>query len=444
MRNLVFISHANPEDNLFSRWLALQLAREGYRVWCDLTRLLGGEDFWNDIERVLREETLKFFFVTSRSSNKKQGPLDELQIAKAVERQTKIARFIVPLRVDDIPFSALNIQLNRKNGIDFFPEWATGLQAVLKLLREDGVPKDERFSPEEVARWWTRETRVAESILSTTETYFSNWFKVKALPERIYFHPSADVVDATGESFPVREFEDYQVSFARRLSHSEVQTSVELSQFLQGIQRPVHVSWRDAQNILMDLIRQAWNANAASLGLKEYELSGRRRAMYFKYGLAKNNRVSASGAVKLGVRQVVGLRQRKRPDGSLRTSYWHFAIEGLPQVFPELSITVFPHVFFSDDGQEIWQSKARLHSVRRSHCRNWWNPQWRDRILGTMRWMASDQTIRLQVGAKEFIEIASEPTTFESPVSYRDPNESPALPDDDWTSDDEEEDGTNQ
>jgi hypothetical protein len=28
MRNLLFVSHANAEDNIFSRWLALQLARE--------------------------------------------------------------------------------------------------------------------------------------------------------------------------------------------------------------------------------------------------------------------------------------------------------------------------------------------------------------------------------------------------------------------------------
>jgi hypothetical protein len=48
------ISHANPEDNEFTLWLALQLAKEGYKVWTDLTDLLGGESFWNDIEHVIR------------------------------------------------------------------------------------------------------------------------------------------------------------------------------------------------------------------------------------------------------------------------------------------------------------------------------------------------------------------------------------------------------
>ena len=51
---MLFISHANPEDNEFAQWLALQLAKCGYPVWCDLTKLLGGETFWSDIEEALR------------------------------------------------------------------------------------------------------------------------------------------------------------------------------------------------------------------------------------------------------------------------------------------------------------------------------------------------------------------------------------------------------
>ncbi len=51
MRDMLFIRHANHEDNDFARWLALRLAAEGYPVCCDLTQLLGGEDFRTDIER---------------------------------------------------------------------------------------------------------------------------------------------------------------------------------------------------------------------------------------------------------------------------------------------------------------------------------------------------------------------------------------------------------
>lgn len=53
-RNVVFVSHANPDDNLFARWLSLKLAAMGYSVWSDVTRLLGGEDFWQEIEATIR------------------------------------------------------------------------------------------------------------------------------------------------------------------------------------------------------------------------------------------------------------------------------------------------------------------------------------------------------------------------------------------------------
>ncbi len=153
-RNLLFISHANPEDNDFSLWLSLRLAREGYPTWCDLTRLLGGEDFWVDIEDVLRNHTTKFLFVLSRNSNQKTGPLQELYLAQSVARKFDLKDFIIPLRIDDIPYGDINIQLNRLNAIDFHEGWAPGLGRILEKLELDGVQKDDRFSPDSVASWW--------------------------------------------------------------------------------------------------------------------------------------------------------------------------------------------------------------------------------------------------------------------------------------------------
>jgi hypothetical protein len=65
-RDLVLVSHANPEDNLFARWLTLRLAAEGYRVWCDVTKLLGGETFWDDIQRLIKQQAIKFLFSAFR------------------------------------------------------------------------------------------------------------------------------------------------------------------------------------------------------------------------------------------------------------------------------------------------------------------------------------------------------------------------------------------
>jgi hypothetical protein len=96
-RQVVFVSHANPEDNEFARWLTLKLASLGYLAWSDVTRLFGGEDFWRDIERVIRDEAVKFLYVLSRNSNEKEGSLRELKVADATRKKLGLSDFVIPL-----------------------------------------------------------------------------------------------------------------------------------------------------------------------------------------------------------------------------------------------------------------------------------------------------------------------------------------------------------
>jgi len=70
-RNTIFISHATPRDNDFTRWLALKLVGLGYDVWCDILELPKGSDFWIKIEQEIRQKTSKFLIVlTVRLQNK--------------------------------------------------------------------------------------------------------------------------------------------------------------------------------------------------------------------------------------------------------------------------------------------------------------------------------------------------------------------------------------
>ena len=81
-------------------------------------------------------------------------------------------------------------------------------------------------------------------------------------------------------------------------------------------------------------------------------------------------------------------------------------------------------MLFSSDGKTLWQSKRRLAKARRNQCREWWNDEWRDRILATIAWLAGDEVlIRLPLGSDTFFSVHKIPLTFESSVSYRDPKE---------------------
>lgn len=54
-RRIVFISHANSEDNPAAAWFATQLTLMGYEVWCDLKNILAGKsEFWLNMDRWLR------------------------------------------------------------------------------------------------------------------------------------------------------------------------------------------------------------------------------------------------------------------------------------------------------------------------------------------------------------------------------------------------------
>ena len=64
-RNSIFISHATPEDNDFTIWLASRLQAYGYNVWIDKQALLGGEKFWQEIDQVIRHKARKFLMVYS-------------------------------------------------------------------------------------------------------------------------------------------------------------------------------------------------------------------------------------------------------------------------------------------------------------------------------------------------------------------------------------------
>ena len=186
-RDTLLLSHANPEDNEFTLWLALQLANEGYRVWCDLTKLLGGEVFWDDIEEVIKTRAVKVLYVLSRTSNAKDGPLKELHFAQGVAKKEKLKDFVIPLHIDDLPHGDITIEITRINTVPFAQSWGAGLAKLLEKLEEDNVPKDPKFNRTAVNEWWRTQFSAEQGLRKEPEEYLSNWFPI-TLPTHIYFH----------------------------------------------------------------------------------------------------------------------------------------------------------------------------------------------------------------------------------------------------------------
>jgi hypothetical protein len=428
-RNMLFVSHASPEDNEFARWLALQLGKEGFPVWCDQTKLLGGEE----IEQAIRVRTRRFLFVQSRNSNQKDGPLDELALAKTVGKQLGDTHFITAIRIDDLPFSEFNIRLHKLNSIDCAPNWLAGFKQLIKRLHEDAIEKDERFGADSVAIWWRTNFGEEEGVSEAPDFYCSNRLSLIDPPQQVNVikleHSLPEDTDVTTAPSPISPQGRLIVSFATfrdllpffegfRIGNDGTDTIDTVHFREEGIVRAI--DGRSARNHLSFLLRQGFHRFALARGLHEYELTGSRRFFWFPKDLVENDRISFRALDDTNTwKAVVGFKSLKAKDANARLRNWHFGIEGIPHVGFHSYLSVLPHVAFSENG-ELYESTKKQHAYRRNQCRSWYNNDWRDRILATLAFLrGEDAELRIPLGPDAVATFQALPEVIESPVTYR-------------------------
>lgn len=444
MRDTVFLSHANPEDNEFTAWLAAKLDMHGYRVWSDITKLLGGEDFWENAEEVIRRVTAKFIYVLSAASNRKPGPRKELNLALNIARSEKIKDFVIPVRIDSsLSPGDFNIHIAPLNTIFFDERWGDGLETLAKKLQEDRVPREARGAGDVLAQWWTTRLSSGTTLLDSSEPYLSNWFPIRELPQAIYFNLVRDTGRPGGQpgkgfSYPAVPFKEYIVAFADHTglrrpedARSSVYRGYALATdaFVRGDFARRFANRVEARKLVSQLLRIAWQMTMQRRGLLTHEMSSGPLAFYFPKGLVERDRVSVSTDLSPGkARQVVGYRTIPAyEDRPSHRRFWHFGVTAHPVLFPRPTYAVNSHVVFSDDGRTAWDSPRRMHRARRSQCRHWWNDHWRDLLLGTMSWLSDGTShVELEVAPDVSIDVDVEPLLFTSPVSYADPEGEPA------------------
>lgn len=429
MRDTLLLSHANPEDNEFTRWLALQLANQGFRVWCDLTKLLGGEVFWDDIEAVIRDRAAKVIYVLSRTSNVKDGPLRELHLSQSLARREKLPDFVIPVHIDDLPYAEVTIELTRVNAIPFEKSWAGGLATLLQKLEQDEVPKTPNFNRAAVNDWWRSQFGAAQGVLNEPEMVVSNWFKVENLPPILYEHkisrekPGLVDFDTASLPYPGVWLNDLGLlTFAAAADFKgylapnffiEQSREILLEDFLAG-----RDALRDGPKYLAQILRLAWDCTVGKK-LHAYETADGRFCYYFQKGMVVDDTVSFIGADgKKGHRGMVGYKTML--GGKLR--YWHYGLSGKPIIRPETLFHVKGHVLFSDDGASLWTNKDQMAKARRNQCRNWWNDEWRDRMYAVIAHLAEPgEEVVFSLGASASFSLSRQPILFESPVSYLEP-----------------------
>lgn len=425
-RRLVFISHANPEDNEFTRWLAARLSSEGYLVWSDITNLLGGEEFWEKIEEAIRVHARKVIVVLSRVAQTKKGVLDEINCAVMAERSLGLDGYVLPIRIDDLPFSEIRANLARKNIVDFSRNWADGLHQLLKVLERDGVPRDTNGTAR-TADWYRRTHAKIPALQRSDETLVSNWFEIRQFPEHVLLH-SMNVAppqfEQAAKHLKTPRFKYFRLvgsfaeahEFQRELPPQialEGSRRIAFEDFLKGRPREMPgTAGSETHKMAMSLIRQAWNTTASSRGLLPFETASGAIAWYVPKGLIPEDKVSfrdSSGRVRR--KTLVGWSAK-------RSVHWHYAINVKPSLGYPPRLIARSHIIFSFDGKHPLESKAKMHSLRRSFCRNWWNDRWRDLLLAFGVWFSGgDETFSLATGGARPLLVSSTPIFMTSPVS---------------------------
>ena len=425
-RNLIFISHANPEDNEFASWLGTRLTAAGYEVWADVLTLLGGEAFWRDIGDAIKEEAATVVVALSRNSYRKDGVLNEIALAVNTGRQLNKQQFVIPIRLDDLPFSDFPEQLIRLNAIDFSPNWADGFSTLLETLKDIQVPQSTSDFGEALASWQKFKLRQSASVSDTPEPVFSNWFQICSLPSHINFSrfdasQSQEALKHAFDEFqsPTAQHLRLAVSFANAdtlqmetpnipLEHAY---RVPLTRFLDGRAPIGPQSWWDAQNMVTGLLRKAWEQFARSQGLLHCEFA-HGSAWFVPLDLIEGN-IAA-------FQDENGKKRRRRLVGrsEKRGVYWHFAVSGKVSIVAPQHLLLRTHVVFTEDGKTPLDSQSRADRLRKSFCKNWWNDRWRDLLRAFVANLADGkEEFSLSLGDDAVATIAASPMSFESPLS---------------------------
>lgn len=436
-RKTIFISHAAPEDNDFTRWLSLQLIGLGYTIWSDVLKLKGGEDWWPLIEKEIRDNTIKFLVVLSSTSNDREGVLKELAVAQKVKKQLEDSQFIVPLHIDEnLSYDDVNIELNRLNSINFKRSWATGLQQLVELLEDQQVPKKE-INYEDVNKLWQTIHLAGKHPTEKSETYYSNWFPILSLPEKLNFHrinyaiPSG--FDIRTLKYPAVKYKNCLVTFAwcydfmeelpKTTTYNQSDTvQVSTEEVLNGEYGNKFISNFEAKRLIIQLLNKGFDQSIRQKGVEVYEMSNK-LSFWVKKGVLEKDKYNKV--------QLVGKQKEKN---------WHYGISGSVKMFPERCFVINSHIWFTSNGETLIPEASKQHSARRKQGKNWWNNDWRNKTMAFMQYLGEGEgTINLILGSEEVASISVSPIMFESPVSYNDPNKE-NLPEEDLTYEDDIED----
>lgn len=439
-RDTLFISHATPADNEFSIWLASRLEMLGYKVWLDKNQLLGGERFWNTIQKGINQ-AIKVLLVYSKNivdkeGNLRQGIEDELSYAKDQAWQDKLKDFIIPLHLDNSGYG-LAIGMPNINHVPFNEDWAEGLRILLKKLKEDGVMPSSQ--PSSSFSDWYKNSYVSNvQVKKRSQTYFSSWIGFKQLPESFYIYrypteEEAKQVRDLNDELPINRNSNILTTFEHELrqlpdttnrlfeveKHQPEIYKISIQELLSDTAHeddfPTHTQMLNAFRRLLLCV---WNFIMRKRGMLIYEMSGRRFAYYRQVYDLKHKQIEISP------RKNKKRAKKKAITGKHKSYIWHYALSARILTPPLVGYDLKSHIVFSLDGKDALKDDKIQHRLRRAKGKSLFNEAWRDMLRAFIKSLKDEYgRIGCYVGYDDlYAELNDETISFLSDYDYIDPN----------------------
>jgi len=420
-RDHLFISYA-WEDGALAEWLTLRLTAEGYSVWCDRFKLLGGESWPNDIDEAIKDRTFRMLQIVSRHSLAKDNPTKERQLALALQRERKKELFI-PLNADGTKATELNWQISDIVWVPF-EDWGVGLSQLLKKLDRVKAPKPRAIGGLNVAARATFPPRV---VVDEPETLFTNWFPFESVPaviKRFTCEPSdaEKVAGALKTRWPYRQVKNSFLSLVKPPDGKEE------SRLLRADGGACWANVREidgvkSEDVLLELLSKTLLAKSLSLGLLQ---AGPTNVVYFPRDLVVGGKLRFAPPTEVSTRKThVRLWGRRRSGATHFMHHLGFELKARRGVGKSLVAQIRLRIQVSDDqGNAVSPSLTfrRGAAVRRG----WFNHQQLMRQHAIMEFLSGGMD-RVSLSDESGIEFALSRSALSFTSGSRIDEQAPAL-----------------
>jgi hypothetical protein len=410
-REHLFVSYA-WEDGALAEWLTLKLTAEGYRVWCDRFKLLGGERWPENVDLAIKTQTFRMIHLLSKYSLHKPNPSKERQLALTISKERN-EEFLIPLNLDDTRSIDLPWQLSDITYIPFH-NWGEGLGQLLKKLDSCNAPRPLVGEGRRIAA----ETFIpTDAVLEKGEILQSNCLPFERIPAIVKRFQLSRSLSGIEEQELGDRWAYYKIDDLKLMAFG--QPPIRLPDKLTVL--PVGAtSWKDmdkidgirSTNIVSSLLKKSLIKKCIEKGLRVHRESG---LLYFPRGLLQKDRikyVSYKGRKTwLGV-----VTERQFTKGRIRY-HLAFAFWIRQDVSDGFVAAVKIRLHLIDwTGKEIEPHIAL--GRRKKITKNWWNSQWLSRQIAVRSFLA-DGSNSIIIGdvPEEQVILSASPILGEVPMA---------------------------